>query len=65
MKTKYILFAMFMTVVMVVASLLGNLVARLFTHTPFSLEEFTFGLLTAFISIYFYNHAEETDKKEE
>ena len=65
MKTKYILFAMFMTVVMAVASLLGNLAVRLFTHTPFSLEEFTISLLIAFISMYFYNRAEEMNKKED
>lgn len=65
MKTKYILFAMFMTVVMVVSVWLGNLVYRLFTHTPFSFEAFTFSLLTAFISIYFYNRAEEMNKKED
>jgi hypothetical protein len=48
----------------VMCTLIVDFLYRYFTHTYFSLEKYTFALLFTFISIYYYNRAEEINKEE-
>lgn len=64
MKEKYLLFSVIMTIIIIVASLTGNIIYRLITHTHFSFDAFTFSLVLTMIIIYFYDRAKYLDEHE-
>lgn len=64
MKAKYLIFSVVMTTIMLVSALVGNILYRVVTRTPWSIEAFTFSLVMALIVLYFYNIAEKNDKEE-
>jgi hypothetical protein len=53
-----------MTAITLVSALVGSILYRVVTHTPWSFEAFTFGLVLALIVLYFYNIAKKNDKED-
>ena len=64
MKAKYLIFSVVMTAITLVSALVGSILYRVVTHTPWNFEAFTFGLVLAMIMLYFYNIAERNDKED-
>ena len=64
MKAKYLIFSVVMTAITLVSALVGSILYRVVTHTPWSFEAFTFGLVLALIVLYFYNIAKKNDKED-
>jgi len=61
MKAKYLIFSVVMTTITLVSALVGSILYRVVTRTPWSFEAFTFSLVMAMIVLYFYNIAEKND----
>jgi hypothetical protein len=53
-----------MTTITLVSALMGNILYRVVTRTPWSFEAFTFSLVLTLIVLYFYNIAEKNDKED-
>lgn len=61
MKAKYLIFSVVMTTITLVSALVGSILYRAVTRTPWSFEAFTFSLVMALTVLYFYNIAEKND----
>ena len=61
MKAKYLIFSVVMTTITLVSALVGSILYRVVTRTPWSFEAFTFSLVMALTVLYFYNIAKKND----